>query len=101
MTGSRPQKIYCTPACRSAAYVAQARRVRALDNARKRCAWCDGPMPADARSFQRFCSTSCKDRDRWQRRREAQNAKRRAAYAADPEPAKARARAFYYRKRGF
>lgn len=76
--------------------------MRALDNARKRCAWCDSPMPADARAFAKFCSTSCKDADRNARRREARNAARRAEYATDPEErekAKARARTHYERNR--
>ena len=58
-------------------------------------------MPADARAFARFCSSSCKYRDRWQRRREAHNAERREAYATDPErreTLKARAREHYRRR---
>ena len=99
----RPTKLYCSPQCQRASRTEDERQARREANARKRCAWCDGPMPANARAFARFCCSTCKDRDRWQRRREAHNAKRRARYATDPErreTLKARARETYYRRKG-
>lgn len=58
----RPTKVYCSEACKKAAYQALERRVQAADNARKRCAGCGAPMAPNKRRDALFCSRSCPGR---------------------------------------
>lgn len=62
LTNCTIRREFCDRKCASRYHVAQNRAERIAARQGRKCLWCDGPIPAEARAGVIFCSKLCRSR---------------------------------------
>lgn len=57
--GSSAHRMYCSKACKNAAWTAKVRAKRIAERQDRKCLWCSGPIAPEARGDVIYCSKTC------------------------------------------
>lgn len=57
--GCNLRREYCNAKCRGMFYTAQDRAERIAERQGRKCLWCSGPIPAEARNDVIYCRKAC------------------------------------------